>query len=70
MKIQSQEVMLEKIRSGKYFITKCYMDTDENDVDEYEWNISSGMGTKMTFLKITEERAREWLALGAELLEL
>lgn len=67
MKIQSKEKMIEKIKSGKYFISKCY---EPNEETEYKWYICSGKGNSMTFAPITEERAKEWLELGAELIYL
>jgi hypothetical protein len=69
MKIQSKEKMLEKIKSGKYFISKCY-EPDEENGTEYKWYICSGKGQSMTFAPITEERAKEWLDLGAEMIYL
>lgn len=59
MKIESKEVMLERINKGKYHISLI----------DGSYHISSGKGQKMTFKSITEDRAKEWLALGAELIE-
>ena len=60
MKIESKEVMIERINKGKYHISLI----------DGSYFISSGKGQKMTFKSITEDRAKEWLALGADLVEL
>lgn len=60
MKKLNQTQMLEKINKGKYHISLI----------DGSYFISSGKGQKMTFKSITNERAQEWLALGAELVEL
>ncbi len=69
MKIQSKEKMIEKIKSGRYHIAKCYEPDDEKGT-EYNWYICTGKGQSMTFASITEERAKEWLDLGADLIYL
>jgi hypothetical protein len=57
----SKSIMINKIKSGKYFITR---------LSDTEYCISSGYGNNMTFKSITVSRALEWLDLGAELIDL
>lgn len=59
MKKLNQTQMLERIQSGKHHISLI----------DGSYFISSGKGQKMSFKSITEDRAKEWLALGAELIE-
>ena len=66
MKIQSTDKMIEKIKSGKYFIAKCYEPDDEGN--DYKYYICSGKAENVTFKSITKKRADEWLKLGAELI--
>lgn len=60
MRKLTQTQMIEKINKGIYHVSLI----------DGSYFISSGKGQKMTFKSITEDRAKEWLALGADLMEL
>ena len=61
MKIQTREEMIERIKKGRYSIAKIWNDEEKKP----EYFICSGKGEKMSFKKVTDERAQEWLDLGA-----
>lgn len=65
------EQMLYKIENKNYYITKYYMGLNDEGDEVYEYELSHDTRKGYSSgVKISKQRAEEWLALGAELLEM